>query len=454
MAKMISRRRFVRDAGAAGLGFWALSGSALGQAKPSDLRVALVGLGGRGSWFVGAIPRLGPKVVAVCDVNDVKAADGYQKFPDAARYHDFRRMLDEMEKSLDAVIIATPDHIHAPVAAYAMRRGKHVFVEKPLAHNVAEARALRLIAREKKVATQKGNQGTSSPPFLRAVEHLRSGVLGDLKEVHVWNSGGGTGRRETPQGSQPIPDFLKWDLWLGPAAERPFHRDWMHWHQWRDFGTGNLGNWASHTANLAFMGLNLGALWKPDAKAPLKLEAKVHEPNRVAFPRWERIRYDIPARADLPPVSITWHNGWPPGSREKIEDLLGLGLKSDREKELKNLDFAGLLFVGSKGKLLSTGHNMSFKLLPEEDFRDVMAQPFKGPPSRGHEMDWILACQGGAPALSNFEYSGPLAEFLLLGNVATQFEGALEYDAVEGRIVNNDAAHAALRREYRKGWEL
>jgi predicted dehydrogenase len=443
---MPGRRDFLK-AGAAGAGFLILRDprSAWGTPANDRLNIALVGVGGRGTWFVSAVPRMNQNVVAICDVNDVKAAEALEKFPNVPRHYDYRKMLDEMEKAIDAVIVATPDQMHAPISAEAMRRGKHVYCEKPLTKTVHEARALRLLAREKKVATQMGNQGTASGPFRRALELIREGAIGDLKEVHVWNNGGGSNKTRLPEGSQPVPEHLKWDLWLGPAAERPYHREWMQWHAWRDFASGALGNWGAHTSNLAFMALEVASLWS-GGPATIRVEAKTSGLNRHAFPASETVRWDVPARGALPPISIHWHNGGENEYREKIESILADGRK---------LEWAGLVIVGTKGKIHATGHNATFRLLPEADFPDVDRQrPKTLPMSQGHEMEWFRACRGEKPAWSNFDYSGPLTEFLLLGNVATLVDGPIEYDPVAGKITNSAEADRLLRREYRQGWSL
>jgi len=455
MRRETNRRQFLRDA--AGLTVLASGGSAWGYPAGQKLSIALVGLSGRGGWFVQTVPQLGENVVALCDVNDMKAADAHAKFPDAKKYHDFRKMLDEMEKGIDAVIAAVPDHSHAIVSATAMKHGKHIYCEKPLTRTVHEARVMRETARKSKVATQMGNQGTSAEPFRRAIELVRGGTLGEVREVHVWNNQGGPGHARTPSGTEPVPDYLQWDLWLGPAADRPFHREWFKWHQWRDFATGNLGNWGPHTSNLAFMALNVHSLWHAPAGAKppiLRVEAKVSEINRISCPKWEQIRFEVPAREGMPPVTFHWHNGNCPGSRDHVESLMKRGLDWGDKGERKWKDWAGLLIAGPKGMIHATGHNATFALLPEDQFKDFKGPAPSLPRSPGHEKEWLRACRGGEPAWSNFDYAGPLVEFLMLGNVATLFEGPLEYDPLAGKIVNNAAADAALRSEYRAGWSL
>jgi hypothetical protein len=421
-------------------------------------------------------------VVAVCDVNDQRIAEAFKHWEEGAgryaassqewerrvaahfqrltetkpkTYRDFRKMLDELEKSIDAVVVATPDHTHAVVSAAAMHAGKHVFCEKPLTRTPHESRALRELARKQQVTTSMGNQGTYSGAFRRALELIQGGALGEIKEVHVWNSGGGTDRRQPPQGDQPIPPNLDWDLWLGPAAQRPYHREWLQRHLWREFGTCQLGNWASHSANLGFMALKVHDLWLADPPAQpspiLRIEAKSSGVNRLSFPRWEVVTWEIPARGKLPPIAITWSNGGAPGVDERLAPIL----KDAPDREKNNWRFAGTLIVGSKGSIHTTGHNMWFHLLPADSFRGVQCERSETVEnSRGPEQDWFAACRGGKRPWANFDYASALNEFLMLGNVATQFEGKLEFDPVAMKILNNPEADALLRCEYRQGWSL
>jgi hypothetical protein len=368
-------------------------------------------------------------------------------------------MLDEMGQGIDAVVVAIPDHTHAVASAAAIRAGKHVFCEKPLTRTVHESRRLCELARKHRVATSMGNQGTASGPFRRALELIRNGTIGPIQEVHVWNSGGGADRKEPPKGEGPAPEHLHWDLWLGPAAFRPYHREWMHRNLWRDFGTCQLGNWASHSANLAFMALKVHDLWlAPGSAKPgpaLRVEAQCSGINRLSFPRWEIIKWEVPARAEFPAITFSWYNGAGPGVRELLEDLAGEGLDWGDKKEKKWVDHAGAIIVGTKGRIHATGHNATFRLLPEKEFRDVdRTRPQTVDASHGHERDWFLACRGGEPAWANFDYASALNEFLMLGNVATQFEDKLEFDPVAMKIAGHAEADAQLSCEYREGWSL
>ncbi len=461
MKSFMTRRSFLRNT-AFGTGLMILGGSAsAGGYKANDkLNIALIGVGGRGRWFVDTMPKLDTNVVAMCDVNERKASLSFEEIPQAKKYFDYRKMLDEMDKQIDAVVIAVPDHSHAGASAAAMKRGKHVYCEKPLTRLISEARTMRRLADESKVATQMGNQGTSSEAFRRAVELIQAGVIGEVREVHAWNTGGGPGDRPLPADEHKMPDYLHWDLWLGPAQYRPYNSRWLEgWHDWRDFGTGNLGNWASHTMNLPFKALRLDSLWNAQnssATGRVRLIPEVSGVHKHSLPKWEIIGYDFPARGDMPPVRINWYNGpgQAPGPRLMIEQLMGRRLDWGDAGEKKWADHSGCLLIGTKGMIHSTGHNMSFSLLPEDKFKDFEEPPRTLPRARGHELEWLEACKGGPAAMSNFNYADPLAEFVLLGNVATLVGEPIEFDPSEMKIVNNSEADAALRYEYRQGWSL
>ena len=459
MKTPLTRRRFLGKAalGGAGLLFLPSLQSVRGAPANDKMNLALIGVGGRGKWFVDTMPGMS-HVVAMCDVNEERAGNAFSKIPAAKKFHDFRRMLESMDKEIEGVIIATPDNTHAVAASLAMKMGKHVYCEKPLTRTIHEARHLRQLAREHPaVATQMGNQGTASEAFRRAVDWIQAGAIGEVREVHAWNDSGGAGPRPVPTTSQEIPDPLHWDLWLGPAQARPYHSEWMKWHTWRDFATGQLGNWGVHTMNLAFKALKLDSLWTSETKegSQVKIKARVGPRQDSTFPRWEIIDYTCPSRGELPPVEIHWHNGRSgPEARQHLESLLGRPLDWGDAGERKWQDHAGLILVGTKGKLHANGHNTVVTLLPQADFKDYQDPARSLPRSPGHEMEWLHACAGGPPALSHIEYGAPLTEFVLLGNVATQFDEELTYDPTSAAILNHDRAQAALHRDYRKGWQL
>jgi len=350
-----------------------------------------------------------------------------------------------------------------------MKAGKHAFVEKPLCGCVHEARTMRQVAEQHKVATQMGNQGSSGAQFRRGVELIQDGVLGEVREVYIWNSGGGADKKEPPQGEQTAPPYLNWDLWLGPILQRPFHASWLGWSQWREFGTGQIGMWASHTSYLTFLALDIASLWHADvpARPRIKVRAEVSGVNRISFPRWEKVDFQIPARGELAPVTIHWVNGGgAPGWTEKLHELVGDPADWDDpnnqakqgDKKQKWSEFAGAVLLGAKGRLHSTGHNYTIDLLPAKQFVDLDTRgPQRLTNSHGMpEPDWLRVARGDTSwtAWSNFSSTGPYMEMLLLANVATQFEDELEYDPLEGKIVNHAQADALLRRPYRAGWTL
>ncbi|HUT37498.1 MAG TPA: Gfo/Idh/MocA family oxidoreductase [Planctomycetota bacterium] len=463
----ISRRQFVREA-ALGTGALLLANARAARtyAANDKLNIALIGVGGRGKWYADVMFRQA-NVVAFCDVNESKATAARREHPDVPMFHDFRVMLDK-QKEIDGVIVATPDHTHAIAAVAAMKAGKHAFVEKPLCGCVYEARTMREVAEKHKVATQMGNQGSSGGQFRRGVELIQDGVLGDIKEVYVWNSGGGQDYKQPPQGEQPVPPYLKWDLWLGPNKERPFNAKWLAWPHWREFGTGQLGMWGSHTNYLTFLSLKILGLWHadPSTKPRIKVRAETSGINRLSFPRWEKVHFTIPARGELPPVTIHWVNGGAAqGWKEKLAELIGspsdwpAPKEQAKGKEPKKAwsEFAGAMLLGTKGRLHSTGHNYTIDLLPAKQFEGVdISRPQRLTQSHGMpEPDWLhVARDGKWTAWSSFASAGPYMEMLLLVNVATQFDAELEYDPLEGKITNHPEADLLLRRPYREGWTL
>jgi hypothetical protein len=463
MIPRVSRRRFLSRV-SAGTGFLVLARPASVWSAQANERVNLaqIGVGGRGSWFIGAMPAMGTRFAALCDVHEYRLAHAAEKFPDAKRYHDFREMLETIPGEIDAVIVATPDHTHAVASAKALRSGKPVFCEKPLTRTSGEARKLRELAASTGLTTQMGNQGTASDAFRRSLEIIESGALGEIRELLAWNEGGGGGPHPGPIGSEPVPEELHWDLWLGPAAARSYHREWANWHRWRDFSTGQLGNWAVHSTNLAFKAFHLAEFW--DAEAPvdrfpqgrhLKVTARVSEVLADTFPKWELITFEAPARAQRAAFRMSWCNGRSAEGRASIEDRLGRKLDWGDYGEKKWADYAGLVVVGARGTLYSTGHNMSFTLLPEGDLDDLLGPPRELPRSPGHEREWLRAMRGGPAPWSNFvEYGSRLTEFLLLGNLATRFDTIIEYDPLDGRVTNHAAADAACHPEYRDGWTI
>ena len=462
MNRPLNRRRFLQKTALSSAGLLILGDrrSAFTYQAQEKVNVALVGVAGRGGWFVNTMPDLA-NVVAMCDVNERKAAGAFDKLAPAKVYHDFRKMLDEMDRQIDAVVVATPDNTHAVITAAAIKRGKHVLTEKPLTHDVLEARRLRELAIKHRLVTQMGNQGTASRAFREAVDIIQAGHLGNIQQVHAWNTGGGAGPRELPAGKHPVPDYIHWDLWLGPAQWRDYHSSWMRWHTWRDFATGALGNWACHTMNVIFKALKLDTLWRASATSDPKervigIDPEIPHVCQHTFPRNEIIRFQFPARGDLPPVQVNWYNGpgQAPGPRAEIEELMGRHLDWGDAGEKRWQDHAGCLLLGTEGMLHANGHNTEYTLFPTDKFRNFKLTEKKLPQSRGHEREWLDACNGGPRPLSNFDYAGPLAEFVLLGNIATLVGQKIEYDPVSMKVLNHEGANQALRRQYREGWSL
>ena len=459
MNRTLSRRSVLKGLAQGGIGLLILRNplSARTYAANEKLNLAAVGCGGYGRELLLTFCERA-NIVAMCDVNESRAAEMYRKFPDVPKFKDFRKMLDDKAKEINGVFIATPDHSHAVISAAAIRAGKHVYTEKPLARLVRESRVLRDLARQKKVATSMGNQGTASGPYRRALELVQSGALGRITSIHTWNDQGGQGWKTRPEGEEEIPPYLNWGLWLGPARVRLFHSKWMAWQLWRDFGTAQLGNWASHTANLAFRSMKADSLWyaDPATKPIIKVQAKVDAINKLGFSNWEHVLWQLPARGELPPILFSWLNGGGRSRlRKQIEDAMGRQLDWGDAGEKQGKDWAGTLIAGTEGKIYATAHNATFTLLPEEKFQDVQRDhPEKIEQSHGHEQDWMEACKNGKPAWASYDYAGPFTEFNMLGNVATQFESVLEFDPLACKIVNNADADKALRHEYREGWSL
>lgn len=433
-----NRRKFIQASATAGIGYWVAGGVASAQTNSPNERIqfACVGIGGKGSSDSKDAARAG-QVVAVCDVDGEKleGAAVDPRFKNAAPYYDFRRMLDEQGDKIDAVTVSTPDHTHAVAAVMAMKMGKHTFCQKPLAHSLHEARVMTETARDSGVATMMGNQGTSFPNLRKASAILQSGVLGNITDVHVW-----TNRPVWPQGiARPtevkgIPNNLHWDEWIGPAPYRPYHEAY-HPFKWRgfwDFGTGALGDMACHTMNMPFMALNL--------RDPLAVTAETAGHNQETYPGYSVIKYEFPGNDQRGPVTMMWHDG---GKRPDQALFEG-------EEPVSS----GCLVVGENGTLYSRGD------YAEKDPQllgglEAPAVEFK--PSPGHFTEWVIAIKGGEPATSNFaEYSGPLTETVLLGNLAVWVGGnkRVEWDAKKLTSPNMPELASFVKPEYRDGYTL
>jgi len=434
MNDRMNRREFLKNATVAGAAFWASSRTVWpGMKSPNGkLNIAGIGVGGRGADDIDGVAN--ENIVALCDVDEERAARTFKRFPNAKKYRDFRKMLQEL-KEINAVVIGTPDHTHACAAVMAMRLGKHVYCEKPLTHSVYEARLMSKTAAACKVATQMGIQGHSFDGHRRAVELLQAGVIGPVRDVHVWSD-----RPIWPQGidrptdTPSVPPHLDWDLWLGPAPWRPYHPCYLpfNWRGWWDFGTGALGDMGCHNMDVVFWGLKLAA--------PTSAEAEVSDVHVETAPNWSIVRWEFPARGDAPPVKLTWYDG----GKKPPEELAGQSLPTN-----------GALLIGEKGKMLAPDwHAGDFKLLPESEFKGFVGPKQQMPRSPGHHQEWIVACKGGPPAMADFSYSGPVTEAVLLGNVAIRAGEKVEWDSANLKVTNCPKANDFIRREYRRGWEL
>lgn len=450
MSRKLNRRRFLGTSAALTTGFW-LGTSATGRAAKSaneKLNVAFIAAGGRARSNIGSIKGLGENIVAFSDVDDSRAAQVYNANPNTPHFKDFRKMLDTV-KGIDAVVVSTPDHMHAPASITAMRMGKHVYCEKPLTHSVYEARLMRETAEKGKLATQMGNNGTGVAGFRKGVEIIRSGVLGPVHTVHVWTDRPGRYWKQgldTPTQVETPPATLDWDLWLGPVAMRPYHKVYVphDWRGWFDFGCGSLGDMGCHTANLPYMGLKL--------TTPTVVVAETAEPKRDCFPAWSIITYEFPARDELPPVKLIWYDGGKQPDFAKLPDGVGDKLIDKRT----NKPFvAGCLLIGEKGALFSPDdYGATQKLLPEDKFADFKPPAPTLPRGPGHYKEWVEACKGGPKAMSNFDYSARLTEAVLIGNVAVRTGKKINYDVVAMKAVGCPEADVLLKPEFRSGWEL
>ena len=469
----------------------------LGYKSPNEkLNIASIGAGGKAESDIAGCAT--ENIVALCDVNEKQAAKTFTEYDKAAKYKDFRKMLDEQGNTIDAVIVTIPDFMHATAAMWAMERGKHVYVQKPLTRTVWEARQLMDAANKYKVATQMGNQGYSNEGTRQAAEMIWAGEIGNVTEVHAW-----TDRPIWPQGltkippPEPVPSTLDWDLWLGIAEKRPYTSggegyptkfggyfyEPFSWRGFYDFGCGALGDMACHILGAPNLALHL--------RAPVSVEC-IHKEgvSDFMFPTASVIRYDFPARGSMPPVKLFWYDGMKatpkiPGVPEG--ELLGdlphkpephtgeqRGLRQRRpftgfighvfewetfDKTRNDPDAIvpspdGSVFIGDKGIITTGTYGEQTRLIPVENMRDYKFPEPLLTRSPGHYRDWIRACKGGDPTCSNFNVAVPFVEWMLLGVIATRVEGKLEWDAAKMRFINNGEANKYLRPTFRKGWSL
>jgi predicted dehydrogenase len=426
LAQSFDRRDFLR--GTAALGVASAFGSRVKAGPNEKLNIGIIGTAGRATGNIDGVQ--GENIVAVCDIDERNLDEAKSRFPKAKGFEDFRKLIEM--PGIDAVVISTTDHTHAPASAMALRLGKHVYCEKPLTHSVYEARIVAGLAKQAKVATQMGTQIHAEENYRKVVEVIRSGAIGTVKDVHVWMNGKPWSGGKRPTDTPPVPKYLNWDLWLGPAPERPYNSTYLpaNWRRWWDFGNGTLGDMACHIMDLAF--------WALDLRYPTTIEALGPPVDPETAPGWLEVKYSFPAAGDRPPVNLTWYDG-------------------DRKPELlaqNNLPKwgMGVLFEGEKGMLLANYNRLL--LFPEMDFKDYKPPKSTIAPSIGHHAEWIAACKDGRPTSCNFDYSGALTESVLLGSVAYRSGKKIDWDGPNMKALNCPEAEALLRRDYRKGWTL
>ena len=434
MSTTTNRRVFLMQSGALGAGL-CLGGfgrRSVGASANERLNIGVIGVGGQGATDLNNVS--GENVAALCDINDQVLALAGERFPKARLYNDFRKMLEQ--RDLDAVTVSTPDHCHAVATTAALRLGKHVYCQKPLTHSIHEARVVAAAAARVKTATQMGNQGHSNESTRVIVETLRAGVIGPVQEVHAW-----TDRPlwphavDRPNDTPAVPKGVHWDLWLGPAAARPYNPAYLpfKWRGWWDFGTGPLGDMACHLLDASF--------WALDLSSPTSIEAECDSRNPETGPNWSVVNYRFPERNGLPPLTLTWYDGGKRPSRDLVHG------RRVREN--------GVILVGEKGTMfIDDAYNGMFALLPDEDFKGLKPPSPTLPRSPGHYFEWLDACKTGSATGSNFAYAAALTETILLGNLAVRVAGKIEWDAVAMKAKNCPEADAILQPAYRPGWSL
>ncbi|NQU53436.1 MAG: Gfo/Idh/MocA family oxidoreductase [Bacteroidetes bacterium] len=435
--KKSSRRSFLKSASAATAGAIIIP-NMIGCSPNKRLNFAVIGVGGRGSASWSKIPL--DDIVAVCDVDSKKAAAGFKKLRKAKKYKDFRVMFDEMAKDIDAVIIATPDHTHFPATMAAMELGKHVFVEKPLAHNIWQVRTMKKAAKYYGVISQMGNQGHTTNGIRQIKEWYDAGVLGQVKEVYGWMKGFNPASSTYPPPKQPVPSHLDWDLWLGPAANRDYSSAYCPglWRLHYDFGNGQLGDWACHSLDAPFWALDLGM--------PHTVEASVENPipDHSYISEKAVVKYQFGARGDKAPVKLTWSESTTPD-------------KDPNEVGLKVWPREGVVIIGEKNTLMTGMRpNNPRLILPEEEWKEFKKNaPEQIIPRIGDETpvkEWLDAIKGDYLPGSNFDYSASLTEMALLGVMATRFNTGFEYDAENMKVINRPDLDTYIKEPARAGW--
>jgi predicted dehydrogenase len=438
MTGALNRRTFLaHSAAATGMlasGYYINGLPAQESKSPNErLNIASVGTVNRAGANLGGVAS--QNIIALADIDANSLEQAAARYPAANKYRDFRVMLEKEADKLDAVLVSTPDHVHAPAAAMALRFKKHVYCEKPLTHTVFEARTLAELAKKNKLVTQMGTQIHAGDNYRRVVELVQSGAIGPVTEAHVWAGAVYTGGRFTT--GTPAPPHVDWDLWLGPAPQRPYSEGChpFHWRRFWDYGTGSLGDFGCHFMDLAHWALKL--------KHPTRIAASGPEVDTVSTPAWCIVDYDYPARENMPPVKLTWYD-----SGKRPERLASL-----RDADGKPLDWGGgQLFVGTEGMILSDYSR--HLLLPADRFAGFKRPEPLIPASIGHHAEWVEAIKSGGSTTCNFDYSGALTEAVLLGTVAYRAGEPLAWDGAQFKITNSARGQQLLHKEYRKGWEL
>jgi hypothetical protein len=439
-----TRRNFLKRCAAAATGSLAAP-AYLSAASPNEkLNLAFVGAGGRGSSLIQGAGRLKDvNLAAFSDVDDTYAGKSYEAFPQVRRYTDYRRMYDELERQIDAVAVATPDHHHYPASMMALKRGKHVYCEKPLTYTIEQGRRLAEVAGEKKLATQMGNQGNSSDSTRLIREWIKAGVLGEIREIHHWNDYPMAARQ--PRQPAPIPPGVDWDLWLGPLAVRPFTTGTirMGWHPYSDICNGLIGNWGTHHIS--------GAWWALDLGAPRTIEVvkQTEWPVKQSYPLGFVLKYTFPARGARPEIAMYFHGGTLVAEMPRPKHLEA-GRKLNEAMDGPK----GQVIVGTEASIMAGPWCDGARIIPESKMQEVGRLPKTLGSYGDHLESWLKACREGTPTASNFRFAAAVTEVALLGSIALRHGKRLEWDAARMGFPNEPAADQYLRVELRKGWDI
>jgi hypothetical protein len=448
MKSPVSRRQFCKVSGAVGAGSVAAPWVALRAAEGSannKVNVAFVGAGGRGGYlidYLGARSNL-VNFVAFAEVDETYAAAAFKAHPEVPRYTDYRKMFDALERKMDAVVVATPDHHHYPASMMALQRGKHVYCEKPLTYTIAQARRLAEVAKEKKLATQMGNQGNSTDSTRRIREWIKAGVLGEVREIRHWNDYPMAARE--PRQPAPLPAGVDWDLWLGPVPARPFTTGMIRcgWHPFSDICNGLIGNWGTHHIS--------GAWWALELGAPRTIEVleQTEWPVKESYPLGYVLKYIFPARGKRPEVAMYFHGGTKIPEMPRPRDLEA----GDKITEAMGGP-KGQVIVGSECSIMADPWCDGARIIPEKKMREVGKLPWTVEGYGNHMESWLKACREGPPTASNFTFAAAVTEVALLGSIALRHGRKLQWDAGNMRFPNEPEADKYLRVELRKGWVL